>query len=134
MVQVARTPTASRPLRAWALGALLLSAAAASAQPVAAPAPSTPPVAPAAAVPAVPAAPAASASASSGVPEVERRVIEDDGVRIEEVRVRGQVQSIHVQSKVGNVRAYEFVVGRGGRDPSQDKSATGQRVWSLLKF
>lgn len=81
----------------------------------------------------MPAVPAASAP-RAGVPEIERRVIEDDGVRIEEVRVRGQVQSIQVQSKVGNVRAYEIVVGRGGRDPSQDKSAAGQRVWSLLRF
>jgi hypothetical protein len=61
-------------------------------------------------------------------------VIEDDNVRIEETRVRGQVQQITVHSKIGDLRPYDIVVGRGGRDPSQDKSAAGQRVWSLLKF
>jgi hypothetical protein len=64
----------------------------------------------------------------------ERRVIEDDQVRIEETLVRGQAQSITVQPKQGGLRPYEIVVGRGGRDPSQDKSAAGQRVWSLLRF
>lgn len=82
-----------------------------------------------------PAAPAAAASATASTPAAsERRVIEDDQARIEETRVRGQVQQITVQSKIGDVRPYEIVVGRGGRDPSQDKSAAGQRVWSLLKF
>jgi hypothetical protein len=32
------------------------------------------------------------------------------------------------------VRPYEILVGAGGRDPSQDKSGAGQRVWSLLRF
>jgi hypothetical protein len=95
-----------------------------------------PPAAPAWAqkAPAAPAAPAAAASAAASPAASERRVIEDDQVRIEETRVRGQVQQITVQSKIGDVRPYEIVVGRGGRDPSQDKSAAGQRVWSLLKF
>jgi hypothetical protein len=79
--------------------------------------------------------PGAGAPAVSGpTAGPERRVIEDGGVRIEETRVRGEVQSVSVQSKVGAVRPYQIVVGRGGRDPSQDKSAAGQRVWSVLKF
>lgn len=79
---------------------------------------------------AVPPAPAASAT-----PEV--RVIEDQRVRIEETRVRGQLQRITVAPKgpAGQaLRPYEINVGSGGRDPSQDKSAAGQRVWSVLRF
>lgn len=69
-----------------------------------------------------------------GEPAVERKVSEDDGVRIEELRVRGQTQRIVVRSKVGNVRAYEIVPPAPGRDPSQDKSTSGQRVWHILSF
>lgn len=61
-------------------------------------------------------------------------VFEDDGVRIEETRLRGAAQRITVQSKVGNAREYEIIVGRGGRDPSQDRGAAGQRAWSLFGF
>ncbi|MDP1647750.1 MAG: hypothetical protein Q8M01_06060 [Rubrivivax sp.] len=79
------------------------------------------------------AAPAASAAArDAGTPTV--TVIEDDGVRIEETRLRGQAQRIVVQSKVGGVRAYEIIVAPGGRDPSQDRGASGQRAWSLFNF
>ena len=69
-----------------------------------------------------------------GEPAVERKVTEDDGVRIEELRVRGQTQRIVVQSKLGNARAYEIVPANGGRDLSQDKRIIGQRVWSVLSF
>jgi len=69
-----------------------------------------------------------------GEPVVERKVIEDDGVRIEELRVRGQTQRIKVQSKLGSVRSYEIVPTEGGRDLSQDRRASGQRVWSILLF
>ncbi|MBL8326732.1 MAG: hypothetical protein JNJ89_17400 [Rubrivivax sp.] len=75
---------------------------------------------------------ASAAAAGSGL-----RVIEDDRVRIEETRVRGQVQRITVAPKgpVGSSpRPYEIQVGAGGRDPSQDRSSAGQRVWSVLKF
>jgi hypothetical protein len=71
---------------------------------------------------------------STAAPASERRVIEDDGVRIEETRVRGEVRSVVVQSKVGGVRPYEILIGRRGRDPSQDASAAGQSAWSLFKF
>ena len=69
-----------------------------------------------------------------GEPAVERKVTEDDGVRIEELRVRGQTQRIVVQSKLGNARAYEIVPANGGRDLSQDRRIIGQRVWSVLSF
>jgi len=70
-------------------------------------------------------------------PAPEVRVIEDEHVRIEETRVRGQLQRITVAPKNPGgqpLRPYEINVGSGGRDPSQDKSAAGQRVWSVLRF
>ena len=73
-------------------------------------------------------------------PATELRVIEDDQVRIEETRVRGQLQRVTVSPKAGaagaagSLRSYEINVGAAGRDPSQDKSAAGQRVWSVLRF
>jgi hypothetical protein len=92
--------------------------------------------------PSPPAAPAAQATAPASAPAPQRRaeavarvtVIEDDGVRIEETRLRGAAQRITVQSKVGNAREYEILVGRGGRDPSQDRGAAGQRAWSVFGF
>ncbi len=70
-------------------------------------------------------------------PKVERTVIEDDGARIEELRVRGQVQRIVVKPK--HAAEYEIVAPAGGRDPSQNRAGqqpgvAGQRVWNLLKF
>jgi hypothetical protein len=69
-----------------------------------------------------------------GEPKVEVTVTEDDGVRIEELRVRGQTQRIVVRSKLGNAAPYEILPAQGGRDLSQDKRAIGQRVWSVLSF
>jgi hypothetical protein len=68
-----------------------------------------------------------------GEPAVERHVSEDDQVRIEELRVRGQTQRIVVHSKIG-ARVYEVLPAPGSRDLSQDKRAIGQRVWSVLSF
>ncbi len=70
-------------------------------------------------------------------PNVQRTVVQDDGARIEELRVRGQVQRIVVKPK--NAAEYEVVPAAGGRDPSQNRAnqqagAGGQRVWNLLKF
>jgi hypothetical protein len=69
-----------------------------------------------------------------GEPAVQRLVTEDDGVRIEELRVRGQTQRIVVHSKLGNARPYEILPAGQGRDLSQDKRAIGQRVWSVFSF
>ena len=68
-----------------------------------------------------------------GEPQVQRQVAEDDHVRIEELRVRGQTQRIVVRLKDGG-RDYEILPANGGRDLSQDKRAIGQRVWSILLF
>ena len=73
------------------------------------------------------------ASVRGGEPRVERHVAEDDHVRIEELRVRGQTERIVVRLKDGG-RAYEILPANGGRDLSQDKRAIGQRVWSVLSF
>lgn len=69
-------------------------------------------------------------------PAVQHRITEDDQVRIEEVRVRGQTQSITVTSKVRGWkgRQYEVVPPTGARDPSQAGHSNGQRVWHLLNF
>jgi hypothetical protein len=82
---------------------------------------------------AVPTAPAASAAPRDALtPTV--TVIEDDGVRIEEKRLRGQAQRITVQSKVAGARPYEIIVGPDGRDPSKERGAAGQSAWSLFDF
>jgi hypothetical protein len=69
-------------------------------------------------------------------PKVQRTVIEDDNVRIEELRVRGLNTSLVVKPK--HAAEYEVVPTPGGRDPSfgriGSQGAAGQRVWNLLKF
>lgn len=79
---------------------------------------------------------AAGAGAARAQPEakVQRLVAEDDGVRIEELRVRGQTQSIVVRSKTPGARPYQIITSDGARDLSQDKRAAGQRVWQVLSF
>jgi hypothetical protein len=77
---------------------------------------------------------APAASPRGGEPAVQKLVTEDDGVRIEELRVRGQTQRIVVRSKLAGVRPYEVLPAGQGRDLSQDKRAIGQRVWSVLSF
>jgi hypothetical protein len=78
-----------------------------------------------------------SASAQSQVePKVERIVVADEQVRIEELRVRGLTQRVVVKLKGGG--EYEVVPTPGGRDPSQGRlgsqGAAGQRVWHLFSF
>jgi hypothetical protein len=69
-------------------------------------------------------------------PKVQRTVIEDDSVRIEELRVRGLNTSLVVKPK--HAAEYEVVPTPGGRDPSQGRigsqGAAGQRVWNVFKF
>ncbi len=61
-------------------------------------------------------------------------IVEDEGVRIDELRIRGEVQSINVHSKLRGSPPYEVLVRPRGRDPSQDAGAAGRSVWSLLSF
>jgi len=76
----------------------------------------------------------AHAPAKDAEPTVQRSVIEDDSVRIEELRVRGLLQSITVRPRNSTARPYQIVTGQDGRDLSQDRRAAGQRVWSVLAF
>jgi hypothetical protein len=110
------TPTT---LRALALAALVGATLPALGQPAAAP------------------AAAASAPAQQAKPQADRphiTVIEDDGARIEEHRVRGTVTRVVVQSKVGGAPAYEIQVAPPGRESMSDRGSTGKRTWSLLRF
>jgi len=70
-------------------------------------------------------------------PAVQRIVIDDGRARIEELRVRGQVQRITVAPK-GAAPGYEIIVSDGWRDLSEgantSRGAAGKRVWNILKF
>jgi len=79
--------------------------------------------------------PSASERAPTAEPRVERTVIEDDGARIEELRVRGQLQQVVVTPK-GGAKRYEILTDDGGR-PVHDGAGparSGQRVWRVLSF
>ena len=76
---------------------------------------------------------ALSAAAADSSP-FEKRVLEDEHVRIEEGRVRGQTQVVTVQSKIPGVKPYEVIMPALGKDPSQDKGAAGKRTWSIFDF
>jgi hypothetical protein len=65
---------------------------------------------------------------------IQHIVQEDDAVRIEELRVRGQTQRIVVTPKNSRIGPYEIVPSGGGRDPSQPRGNAGQRQWSVLSF
>ncbi len=71
-------------------------------------------------------------------PKVEVLVTEDDNVRIEELRVRGQVQRIVVTPKRGAGTAYQILTGDGSgsqpASPNATRGAVGQRVWHVLSF
>ncbi len=125
----------------WAL-LITLAPARLLAQPAEVPPPPRLSETPARATPA-PAAPAAAASAPAdkrtaarATPPSNVRVIEDDDVRIEEVRgPRGDLQRITVYSKTTGLKAYEVIVGPAGRDALNARGgATGQRGWSIFDF
>ena len=67
---------------------------------------------------------------------VERIRIEDEGSRVDEVRVGGQTQSITVQPKVGNMPEYEVQPSDCVRNRPRNglETDTGSRVWNLKKF
>ena len=73
-----------------------------------------------------------------GEPSVRHIVVEDDGARIDELRVRGQTQRVVVSPKMRGAASYEIIVGRSGREASDGTGgatgAAGKRVWSVLKF
>lgn len=70
--------------------------------------------------------------------KIERIRVEDNGARIDELRVGGQTQSITVQPKA-NVPEYEFQPTDLARSRPADNrdglsSPSSQRVWNLFKF
>lgn len=68
-------------------------------------------------------------------PRIEQIRVEDDKVRIDELRVGGQTQSITVQPK--NMPAYDVGTQNGNRNPATDNNASGQtgtRGWKVLGF
>lgn len=73
-----------------------------------------------------------------GEPDVKHTVIEDDGTKIDERRVRGQLTRVVVTPKVGLAKSYEIVMSRSGREPVDGtggaNSAVGKRVWNVLAF
>jgi hypothetical protein len=87
-----------------------------------------------------PPAEAASGAESSATaePNVRHIVIEDDGSRIEELRVRGTTQRITVTPKVITHKSYEIITGDGSRDLGEgantSRGAAGKRVWNVLQF
>jgi hypothetical protein len=66
-------------------------------------------------------------------PQVLEQVTEDDNVRIEELRVRGQTKKLVVKPKIKGLDGYEIAAPEPGRAPADDPKA-GQRVWWSLKF
>jgi hypothetical protein len=72
-------------------------------------------------------------ASSSAEPQVLRSVTEDDQVRIEELRVRGQTRRLTVRPKVKGMDSYEITPPEPGRAPGEDPKA-GQRVWWSFTF
>ena len=84
-------------------------------------------------------APAPAPSPAKNPPEqrIEQIRTEDQGARIDELRVGGQTQSITVTPKA-NMPEYEIQPTEGARTrPTQREGAesgSGPRVWNVLKF
>jgi len=72
-----------------------------------------------------------------GEPAVQRTVIEDKGAKIEELRVRGNLQKVVVKPR-GPAPAYEVLTSDGyhstADDPGTSHGSAGKRVWSVLRF
>ena len=73
----------------------------------------------------------------AGEPNVRRTIIDDSRTRIEELRVRGQLQKVTVAPK-GGTPGYEILLGDGthtmGDDPGTSRGSAGKRVWNVLRF
>jgi hypothetical protein len=66
--------------------------------------------------------------------KIERIVVEDEGSRVEEVRVGGQTQTVTVQPR-GGLPAYEMQPSDLARSrPADRRDGGAQRVWNVLSF
>ena len=70
----------------------------------------------------------------SSEPRVQQLVAEDDQVRIDELRVRGQTQRITIHPKGEGARPYEIRTAPAGSDPSKGREGVGQSLWPVLTF
>ena len=82
--------------------------------------------------------PAATAQEGASDIRIERIRVEDSSVRIDELRVRGETQSITVTPK-GNLPAYEVEPASANRSPSAGERGSasaggGTRVWKIFGF
>ncbi|MEX8520267.1 MAG: hypothetical protein AB3X44_17300 [Leptothrix sp. (in: b-proteobacteria)] len=124
----------------WVLALACGAAAAQRAEPPAATLPAAAAaVAPTSPSPSVRAPVALPSPATLHEPAVQKTVIDEDGVHIEELRVRGEVRSIKVQPKgVGSKLSYEVIPADSAHDvvpsPGAGHGMAGQRVWPLLSF
>ena len=95
------------------------------------------PARPAAASPSTPAPIEEIELGRAGEPNVKRTIIDDGRARIEELRVRGQLQKVTVEPK-GRAPGYEILLGDGAHviadDPGTSRGSAGKRVWNVLKF
>ncbi len=101
-----------------------------------------PPAAPAAITVRAPAAPLAESAdvdrLRAGEPAIQRTVIDERLSKVEELRVRGQLQKIIVDNK-GRAPNYEVLTHDGSRDVADGGivglgGAAGKRVWNVLRF
>jgi hypothetical protein len=74
----------------------------------------------------------------AGEPAIQRTVIEDRLSKVEELRVRGQLQKVTVDNK-GRAPNYEVLTHDGARDIADGGivglgGAAGKRVWNVLRF
>jgi len=83
-----------------------------------------------------PAAPKAESDTSE--PAVREVIIEDEAMRIEETRVRGQLTRVTVQPKGSKAPTYEILLPTPGQDvsgtPGPQRGGAGQRVWRVMSF
>lgn len=72
-------------------------------------------------------------------PAIQRTVIEDRGTRIDELRVRGQLQKVTVSPK-GGAPGYEVLTTDDGQSAAtggasgRSLGSSGKRVWKVLGF
>ena len=83
-------------------------------------------------------APASPAPQGRPDSRIEHIRTEDQGARIDELRVGGQTQSISVTPKSSALPSYQIQPSEGARTPPTQRegaeSGNGARVWNIFKF